>query len=513
VPPREGESMEQREQWGSRMGFILAAAGSAIGLGDVWRWPYIAYSNGGGAFFIPYLFAFLTAGIPILLLEYAIGHRYRGSTPLSFRRIDRRYEWVGWWQVGISFVIGCYYAVIIAWAASYVWFSFGSSWGNNPERFFLTQYLQAPAQPSGLGGPVANVLLPLLGVWALTLYVLVRGVKRGIELASRIMMPVFFVLFILLVIRAVTLPGATEGLNTLFKPDWASITDSQVWIAAYAQIFFSLSICFAIMVTYASYLPRRADLSNTALIVGFSNSSVELLAGIGVFGALGFLASATNSPVQKVAEEGIPLIFIAFPTLIDQMPALNQVFAVVFFFSLVIAGFTSQISIVEVYVSALREKFEISRTKAVAIGGGVAALVSLTFATRGGLYVLDAADHYINEVAAVTAGLLEVALVAWLFRKLDELRVHTNAVSDIVVGRWWTFMLTVITPVMLIYMLFNTLRFELFGKSNYENYPTDFLFQYGWIVVIASLVIGALLTFKRWNRETVDLDVAEEVSA
>ena len=505
--------MAKREEWGTRTGFILAAAGSAIGLGDVWRWPYIAYTNGGGAFFVPYLFAFLTAGIPILILEYAIGHRYRGSTPLSFRRIGKGFEWVGWWQVAISFVIGSYYAVIIAWAISYTLFSFGLSWGQDPESFFLTSYLRAPAQPSGLGSLVPSVLIPLLIVWAITLWVLVRGVRRGIELASRIMMPVFFVLFIALVIRSVTLPGALDGLNALFTPDWTAMTNSDVWVAAYAQIFFSLSICFAIMVTYASYLPKKADLSNTALIVGFSNSSVELLAGIGVFGALGFLAAASNTAVTQVAEDGIPLIFIAFPTLIDQLPAFNQLFAVVFFFSLVIAGLTSQISIVEVYVAAFRDKFDMSRTTSVLVGGGAAALVSIAFATRGGLYVLDAADHFINEIGAVTAGLLEVALVAWVFRQVDELRSHTNAISDVVVGRWWTWSLMYVTPVVLAFMLFENLRTELFGAQNYEGYPTGFLVRYGWTLVLATLVFGVVAALKRWDERQVDLGARREVSA
>jgi NSS family neurotransmitter:Na+ symporter len=503
--------MAKREEWGSRTGFILAAAGSAIGLGDVWRWPYIAYSNGGGAFFIPYLFAFLTAGIPILLLEYAIGHRYRGSTPLSFRRIGKGFEWVGWWQVAISFVIGSYYAVIIAWAISYTLFSFGLSWGQDPESFFITEYLQAPAQPSGLGGLVGGVLIPLLVVWGITLFVLARGVRKGIELASRIMMPVFFVLFIVIVIRSVTLPGALDGLNTLFKPDWAALTDTNVWVAAYAQIFFSLSICFAIMVTYASYLPKKADLSNTALIVGFSNSTVELLAGIGVFGALGFLAAASNSPVTKVVDDGIPLIFIAFPTLIDQLPALNQLFAIVFFLSLVIAGLTSQISIVEVYVSALREKFDMGRTASVLIGGGAAALVSVAFATRGGLYILDAADHYINEIGAVSAGLLEVVLAAWIYRQIEQLREHSNAISDVRVGKWWNWSLMFVTPVVLAFILFDNLRTELFGARNYEGYPTEFLVRYGWMVVVASLVFGVALTLKRWNEEAIDLGAVREV--
>jgi NSS family neurotransmitter:Na+ symporter len=495
--------MAQREEWGSRAGFILAAAGSAIGLGDVWRFPYIAYTNGGGAFFVPYLFAFLTAGIPILILEYAIGHRYRGSTPLSFRRMGRGFEWVGWWQVAISFVIGCYYSVLIAWAMSFTWFSFGRIWGNDTEAFFLQDYLHAPAQPGGPGGLVLGVLIPLLLVWAATLYTLLRGVKKGIEAASRIMIPLFAVLFIILVIRSVTLPGAVDGLNALFKPDWSVLNpfaNGDVWIAAYAQIFFSLSIAFAIMVTYASYLPRRADLSNTALIVGFSNSSTELLAGIGVFGALGFMAQSSGTPVERVVDDGIPLIFIAFPQLIDQLPGLNSAFAVAFFFSLVIAGFTSQISLVETYVSGMQEKLNTSRTAAVAVGGGAGALLSIAFATRGGLYILDAADHFINEFGAVTAGLLEVVFVAWVLRKLNELQEHTNAVSDVTVGAWWKVSLGAITPVVLGIMLLFNLYTNI--TERYEQYPLDFLLTYGWAVAVATLIAGVLVSMKSWSHGT-----------
>jgi len=185
-----------------------------------------------------------------------------------------------------------FYAIIIAWALSYFLFSFGLNWGNNPESYFFESYIQAAANPGSLGGPVIGVLIPLVFVWLATLYTLGRGVQKGIEKASRIMMPIFFLLFFLIVVRAVTLPGAAVGLNALFTPDWDAITDSEVRIAAYGQIFFSLSIAFAIMITYGSYLPKKSDLTNTSLIVGFSNSSTELLAGIG----LSPLSASWHSP-------------------------------------------------------------------------------------------------------------------------------------------------------------------------------------------------------------------------
>src|SRR5699024_1218745 len=237
----EEKTMESRSQWGTRAGFILAAIGSAVGLGNIWRFPAVAYENGGGAFFIPYLFALLTAGIPILILEFTMGHKYRGSAPLTYRRMSKGAEGIGWWAVFVSFVIATYYSVIIAWAISYSYFSLSLKWGPDTEDFLFTNYLQLAETPGQIGSLVPGVLIPLIIVWIVILGILSRGVKRGIEIANRIMIPTLVLVFTIIVIRAVTLPGALEGLDAFFKPDFTQILNSSVWVAAYGQIFFSLS--------------------------------------------------------------------------------------------------------------------------------------------------------------------------------------------------------------------------------------------------------------------------------
>ncbi|MCY8582788.1 sodium-dependent transporter, partial [Bacillus haynesii] len=301
--------MDNRPQWGTRAGFILAAVGSAIGLGNIWRFPAVAYENGGGAFFLPYLFALLTAGIPLLIMEFTIGHKYRGSAPLSYARMGKGKEWIGWWQVAISFVISTYYAVIVAWAISYTVFSFNLGWGKNTENFLMNEYLNRIDIGGGaigqFGGFVPGVLIPLAIVWIVSLGILFAGVKKGIEIANRIFIPLLVVLFLIIVIYSITLDGAAQGLNAFFTPDWSQITNGKVWVAAYGQIFFSLSIAFAIMITYSSYLPKKSDITNNAFITGFGNSSFELLAGIGVFSALGFMAAQQGVPVKEVVSSGI----------------------------------------------------------------------------------------------------------------------------------------------------------------------------------------------------------------
>ncbi|WP_203363119.1 sodium-dependent transporter [Bacillus sp. REN10] len=490
---------QQRPMWGSRAGFIFAAVGSAIGLGNIWRFPAVAYENGGGAFFLPYLFALLTAGIPLLILEFTIGHKYRGSSPLSFARLNRKMEWLGWWQVAISFVIATYYSVIIGWALSYAVFSFNLSWGEDPKTFLLTDYLQV-GEAGAFGGFVPQILISLVVIWVITLGVLIAGVKKGIEKATKVMIPLLVVLFLMVVVRAITLDGAAEGLNAFFKPDWAKLTDGKVWIAAYGQIFFSLSIGFAIMVTYSSYLPKKSDITNNAFITGFSNSAFELLAGFGVFSALGFMAAQQGVPVQEVVSSGVILAFAVFPQIINQFPFANELFGVLFFGSLLLAGFTSLISIVETFVAGIQEKFKVSRTASVLIGGGAASLVSLIYATRGGLNFLDVVDYFINNFGVALAGLVEVVLVAWVFKQLDSLKKHADEVSDIQLGAWWKICLSIVTPVVLGYMMFDNLRQNF--TAPYGDYPQNFINSYGWTVAVGAILIGVVFMYmKPWKKE------------
>ncbi|CAM3780495.1 sodium-dependent transporter [Mesobacillus zeae] len=502
--------MENRPQWGTRAGFILAAIGSAVGLGNIWRFPAVAYDNGGGAFFVPYLFALLTAGIPLLILEFTLGHKYRGSAPLTYARLNKKFEWLGWWQVAISFVISTYYAVIIAWAMSYAVFSINQKWGDAPKDFLYGDYLQLPATAGSAGGIVPGVFIPLLLVWMITMGVLLKGVKRGIEIANKFMIPTLVILFLVIVLRAVTLDGASEGLDAFFKPDWGSIADPKVWVAAYGQIFFSLSIGFAIMITYSSYLPKKTDLTNSAFITGFANSGFELLAGIGVFSALGFMAVQQGIPVDKVVSEGVGLAFVVFPQIINEFPAFNGLFGVVFFACLTLAGLTSLISIVETYVAAVQEKFKLTRTKAVLAGGGASAVISVLFATKGGLYFLDAADYFINQFGVALAGLVEVVVIAWVLRELKGLETHANSISDMMVGSSWRFFLGGVTPLILGYMMFQNILTNI--KVNYGDYPIEFLAYAGWGVAAAALVAGFLLMAVKWDRKLIAFPSKKEAS-
>jgi neurotransmitter:Na+ symporter, NSS family len=251
------------------------------------------------------------------------------------------------------------------------------------------------------------------------------------------------------------------------------------------------------MITYASYLPKRADLTNNAFIAGFANSSFELLAGIGVFAALGFLAAAQQVAVEEVAAGGVGLAFVVFPLILSELPAFNPLFGVLFFGSLVAAGLSSLISITEASVSAVVDKFALSRRRAVVLVGGSTALVSTVFATGLGITLLDVVDNFINAFGIAAVGLAEVVVVGWVLRRSSELRAHADLTSDIPLGRWWTVALVAVTPVLLGAVTVDNLRQEL--TTPYGGLSTSFLLTFGWGAAALALAIGVVFTSRPWR--------------
>ncbi|HIY85641.1 MAG TPA: sodium-dependent transporter [Candidatus Yaniella excrementavium] len=493
-----------REAFGGRWIFILAAMGSAIGLGNIWRFPYIAYDNGGGAFIIPYLVALLSAGIPLLFFDYAIGHRFKGSPPLAFRRLAKWTETIGWWKAMICVVIGLYYAAILGWAASYIFFSSTEAWGDDANAFFFDEYLQVSDTPALDFTIVPGVFWPMLAIWVAVLIVLGIGVRRGIGLASAIGIPVLVVMFLILVGISLTLEGALTGLDALFTPNWAALLDPGVWVAAYGQIFFSLSVGFGIMITYSSYLKKRTNLTGSGMVVGFSNSGFEILAGIGVFSALGFMAQASGVAVGDVVESGIGLAFVAFPEIISQAPlGLGPIIGVLFFGSLLFAGFTSMISILEVTLSAVKDKTGWSRLTVVSTFGVALALLSLVgFGTTSGLHLLDVSDYFVNQFGIVAAALVAVVSVSWLLRRLGRMVEHLNKVSSFRLGTVYKFLIGLVLPLVLGYTLVLEFIGQMTADEPYGAMPNWYINTFGWGMAVSLIVIGFIVSLLPWAKDS-----------
>ncbi len=500
----------RREAWGGRTAFIVAAVSSAIGLGNIWRFPGVAYENGGGAFLIPYLVAFLTAGLPILFLDYSIGHRFKAAPPLAFKRLDRRLEPLGWWQVAVCYVIAIYYAVVIAWALAFTVFSVTRAWGDDAAGFFFDDFLNAADAGFSLD-LVAKVLWPLLIVWVVTIAVMSLGIRRGLDRANRITLPVLVVLFVAIVAYAVTLDGAADGLNAFFTPSWEALGDPAVWIAAYGHIFFSFSIAFGIMITYSSYLRRKADLTGSGTVVAFGNCGFEILAGIGVFATLGFLAAQQSTTVHELEGiSGVGLAFVTFPTLLTEMPG-GGIIGVFFFVSLMFAGFTSLLSILQVVSGAVQDKTGWAPAKAgLAVGIAAAVPSVLLFATTTGINTLDVVDAFINNIGVVTSAVLTLLLVAWVARSTPRLAAHLNAGGSLHVGRLWSIMIRFVSPAILAAVLVTGAW--SYATEGYGGFPGWYLGVAGWGVIAAVAVFSFAMSYRRYRREDTEDFVPDDTT-
>lgn len=485
----------------SRWGFILAAMGSAIGLGNIWRYPVVAYENGGGAFLIPYIVALLTAGIPILILEFNLGNKFRSSAPGIFRKLHPKLEFIGWIQTFISAMVPVFYSAIIAWLLYYFSKAFFLSWGSDTYAAFYTDFLKlsdVPGSAFELGGLIPLIAGLVIAVWLVVGFILFRGISGGIEKVNKIMVPTLLFMYALVVIYSLTLDGAVDGLQQFFKPEWDSLKEPSIWLAAYGQVFFSTSIAAGIMLTYSSYTPKDSDLNSNAIITGLGNASVELAAGFGVFAALGFLAMQNNVGVSEVVKGGPGLVFEVYPAILNQLPpVIGPIVGVVFYLSLIFAGISSLISLVEVVISSLSEKFDINRKIAVTVITSVLCLASLLIATPAGLYILDLLDYFINTYIWQVAGAFQVLAVVCLVivtGKVATVLGHGNKSSAIKINPYFLALVLFITGELLIFFIIKGLIGDINPDTVYGGYPSYMINVWGWGVVGAGAVFAIVLS-------------------
>ena len=481
----------KRTRWDSRTAFVLAAIGSAIGLGNIWRFPYICYKYGGGAFLIPYFVALLTAGIPLLILEFAIGHRMEGSAPLSFAKISKKTEWLGWFALLIGFGIVCYYAVIMAWSAKYLISSFTLAWGADTKTFFFSKVLNISGGVFEIGRPQGWIVLALFFCWICIVLATWKGIKTvGKVVYVTVTLP--WVLLIIFVIRGLTLPGAIDGIRYFLTPNFKALANLEVWHAAYSQIFFTLTVGFGVMIAYASFLPRKSDIVNNALIISLSNCATSYIAGFAVFSTLGYYAHISGTTVANVMKSGPELAFVTYPTIINHLP-LAPLFGVFFFLMLLTLGIDSAFSLTEAIVAGVRDKFRWSQKATNITIAGIAFVVGLIFTTRAGLYWLDIVDHFMNNFGLFIVGFLEAIFIGYIFGA-DKLRKYANNLSELSVGRWWDLIIRYFVPIVSLVLLIWTLKDRLLKP--YGGYSRLAEFLGGWLVIIIFVIISILLSIK-----------------
>ena len=409
-----------RDGFGSKLGIIAAAAGSAVGLGNIYRFPCELGNNGGGAFLLVYLLIILCLGVPVMLSEFVIGRRTQQNPIGAFKTLKPKSAWpvIGYLGVACAFIIMAFYSTVAGWTLEYI----VKSVGNEFQGKELETIEQEFAAFHDIGWK--NVLWQAVFIF-LTAFVVFKGVAEGIEKYTKVLMPLLVVILIVLAIRSLTLPNASEGLTFLFKPDFSKITGS-VLISALGQAFFSLSMGMGVLITYGSYIKKDDNLTTTALSVTLSDTLVAVLAGIVIFPA------AFSFGIRPTA--GMGLVFNTLPMIFNQMTG-GYVFCIIFFVLLAVAALTSTISLLEVIVAYFVEELRLSRRWATVIAGlacmavGVFASLSLKSDSAlrvAGMSFFDGLDFLSAKILLPVGAFFIVLFVGWRMGKSAFFKEITN---------------------------------------------------------------------------------------
>ena len=409
-----------RDGFGSKLGIIAAAAGSAVGLGNIYRFPCELGNNGGGAFLLVYLLIVLGLGVPVMLSEFVIGRRTQKNPIGAFKMLRPKSGWpiIGYMGVGCALIIMAFYSTVAGWTLEYI----VKAVGNQFKGKDLATIEQEFTAFHNIGWK--NVLWQGIFIF-LTAFVVFKGVANGIEKYSKVLMPLLVVILIVLAVRSVTLPGASDGLTFLFKPDFSKITGS-VLISALGQAFFSLSMGMGVLITYGSYIKKDDNMATSALSVTLSDTLIAVLAGVVIFPA------AFSFGVQPSA--GMGLVFNTLPMIFNQMAG-GYYFCIIFFVLLAVAALTSTISLLEVIVAYLVEELHVKRSWATIIAAvscmavGVFASLSLkngTEFTIGGKSFFDSLDFVSSNIMLPLGALFIVIFVGWIMGKSKFFEEITN---------------------------------------------------------------------------------------
>ena len=448
---------KDRGNFGSKLGVILASAGSAVGLGNIWRFPYETGNHGGAAFILIYLGCILLLGLPIMIAEFLIGRHSQANTARAYQILapGTQWRWVGRMGVLAGFLILGYYSVVAGWTLEYIFEAVSNSFAGKTPAEFISSFQSFSSNP---WRPALWLTLFLLA----THFIIVKGVEKGIEKSSKIMMPTLFIIILVLVGCSVTLPGASRGIEFLLKPDFSTV-DGHVFLGAMGQAFFSLSLGMGCLCTYASYFSKDTNLTRTAFSVGIIDTFVAVLAGFIIFPA------AFSVGIQPDA--GPSLIFITLPNVFQQafsgIPVLAYIFSVMFYVLLALAALTSTISLHEVVTAYLHEEFNFTRGKAARLvtAGcillGVLCSLSLGVTkdfTIFGLGMFDLFDFVTAKLMLPLGGLLISIFTGWyLDKKLVWSEITNNGTLKVPIYKLIIFILKYVAPIAISVIFINEL--------------------------------------------------------
>lgn len=441
----DNKAKQQRESFTSSFGLLAAAVGSAVGLGNIWRFPYITGVYGGGAFLAVYLLCVAIIGIPVMIAEFIIGREAQKDAIGSYQTLAPNSKWYisGVLGVGAAFLILSFYSVVAGWTLEYIFSAIGNKFAGlsagEVENYFV----------SFIANPIKPILWQVVFM-GITTYIVAAGIEKGIEKYSKILIPLLLVIIIILGIRSATLPGGTAGLSFLFKPKFSELTTEGI-LAALGHAFFSLSLGMGIMVTYGSYIPKDEKLGATSLKISIADTIIAILAGIAIFPAVFAFGIEPDS--------GAGLVFMTLPNVFIQMPG-GYLFAILFFFLLALAALTSTISLLEAVVAYVIERFNLNRVKATIISAVLIVLVgTLASLSQGplkkysffGRNFFDFLDNLTADFFLPISALISSVFVGWrLDKKIVENQLSNYGTVEIGYIKLLSFMFKIVSPIAII---------------------------------------------------------------
>ncbi len=486
-----------REKWSSRSAFILASIGSAVGLGNAWRFPGLAAKYGGGAFLFVYLVAMLVIGIPLLMTEVAVARYTRQGAPGSMRALNKKAEGIGWLAVSNGIGISIYYAAVFAWVILMFVMSYkfaGMTNDTDAASSLWADTIKTTGTTSGFTTISWPVVGCLLAAWVLC-YVCIRNGTTSVGKVVKFTVTLPVICLIVMAVRGIMLPGAMSGLAKLFIPDWSALGDSNLWVDAIGQVFYSLSTSMAIMFAYGSFLSDDSNIVVDTTIIAFSDMFVSVLAGIVMFTTMAGVGMLDN-----MSASGIATAFIIYPQAIVQISdsgIFNMIFAFIFYFCLITLAIDSLFSIIEGISTALSDKFHLDKKKTTLTICVIEGVLSLIYVTGAGLAILDIVDYFINSYTLLITGILEMIVAGWFFKTagiLEQLNRNTKKFKM----PSWLFLPSIkfISPVVLaglfIWNLTNLIKGGgIYGAADGYSLKANIIF--GWVLVALILLSGLII--------------------
>ena len=490
---------EKRGQWNSSFTFILASVGSAVGLGNAWRFPGLAAKYGGGTFIFVYIIMMLVLGIPLLMMEISIGRKTQCGAIHAVGSLNKKFQWIGWSATLNAFVIVTYYAVVFGWVIlmAMISYKFAGLTGNPEEagNLWLTT-IQTTGTTDGFFNTSTAALIALVIAWALIYYC----IRNGASSVSKVVKFTVFapvVCLLIMAVKGIFMPGGMGGLVRMLTPNLAQLKEANLWIDAVGQVFYSLSIMMAIMFAYGSYLPKTTNIARDAVIIALSDLGVSLLSSIVMFTTMGGVGMLDN-----MSTSGVATAFIIYPQAMVKLTGsgiFNAVFAFIFYFCLCTLAIDSAFSIVEGVSASISDKFKWNPKKTTIIICLIASAISLIFVTGAGLAFLDIVDYYANNINLVFIGILETIAAGWFFKTskiLDEINKNTKKFK--MPGWWFYISLKVIAPILLIGFFgwnFYTLAFKnhgIYGAG--DGYSAAANVILGWCVSTVVIFFGIVFS-------------------